>query len=411
MELKTKYQYTYFIYPYIIDKSDYNRYLQKLLKNKNCKLRIFEQEKDLHLYQYFLPNIRDYMFWSFGLTKKGLKNFESLDIKLRTNLLAGKDCNIFEYQLPKDLQGKIEDRDGLFFDISKIKIICYKTGICFLVFKTTLLESNNFTDILNFNYKFREINSETYNLKEYENIHLQSDNFKDVQEISGLIKELTGNSKKIKKINIDNERFITYSYCCIDQKLWNEESKTEAIDNLFEKYRIFLPANNQVVDVINSEEKELYENAYIRYGFSNTGVVVLTSDINTANYTTVAQKFESEYLYMYILELYKKLLMQKLSENLNKTSNFKLIELDFIDFTKKLWMQEITNSEFGKILNQELNKNLNVEATFLKLKNKYDILFNRKNILKSSEKNGNLAILMVIMIVIGTINLLLHLIK
>ena len=30
MELMTKYQYTYFIYPYVIDDSKYNRYIKKI---------------------------------------------------------------------------------------------------------------------------------------------------------------------------------------------------------------------------------------------------------------------------------------------------------------------------------------------------------------------------------------------
>ena len=41
MELKTKYQYTYFIYPYLIEENNYKNYLYKLLKNKNCKLKVF----------------------------------------------------------------------------------------------------------------------------------------------------------------------------------------------------------------------------------------------------------------------------------------------------------------------------------------------------------------------------------
>ena len=53
MELKTKYQYTYFIYPYAIKESKYTKYLLKLLKDKNCKLRIFRKEKDLNIYSYF----------------------------------------------------------------------------------------------------------------------------------------------------------------------------------------------------------------------------------------------------------------------------------------------------------------------------------------------------------------------
>ena len=31
MELKTKYQYTYFIYPYVVNEKNYVRYLQRLL--------------------------------------------------------------------------------------------------------------------------------------------------------------------------------------------------------------------------------------------------------------------------------------------------------------------------------------------------------------------------------------------
>jgi len=410
MELMTKYQYTYFIYPYVIDSSKYNRYIQKLLKNKKCKLRIFEKEKDMHLYQYFLPDIRDYMFWSFGLSKKGKKSFESLDIGLKANLLAEHDCNIFQYELSKDLQGKVGEKGGIFFDISEIKVICYKTGICFLVLKTALLENKSFTDILNFNYKFREINSKTYNLKEYENIRLQSDIFKDVQEISTLIREITGDNSIAKRINLDNEKMIVYSYSCLDQSSWNGEAQYEAIDSLFEKYRMLLPASKEIADIVQKREHtEMYENKYIRYGFSNAGTVLLTTDVNTSNYTTVAQKYESEYLYTYILELYKKFLLKKLNNDFNKTSEFKDVEKEFLDFTKKLWIQEITEDEFGKVLSKRWHENLDIEEIFLKLKNKYDILYKTYNIEKTSEKNGRLAIAIVILIVIGVINLILQL--
>ena len=168
MELMTKYQYTYFIYPYIIDEKQYKKYLQDLLRNKKCKLRIFDKQKDIHLYTYFLPNIRDYMFWSFETSNIGLKNFNKLDSTVKSTLLAEHDCNIFNYEIKENLQGKVDVDSGIFFEISEIKIICYKTGVCFLVFKTNLENTKNFSDVLNFNYKFREINSIAYSLKEYE---------------------------------------------------------------------------------------------------------------------------------------------------------------------------------------------------------------------------------------------------
>lgn len=412
MELMTKYQYTYFIYPYVIGRAGYQRYMQKLLKNKKCKLRIFEKEKDMHLYQYFLPDIREYMFWSFGLSKQGIKSFEELDVALKSRLLSEHECNIFQYELPRDLQGKIGEKGGIFFDISEIKLICFRTGICFLLFKTSLLENKNFTDVLNFNYKFREINSKTYGMKEYENIRLQSDIFKDVTEISNLIKEITGNNNEVKKINLDAEKMMIYSYCCLDQNSWNDQTEQEEINNLFEKYRLSLPAGQQTADKVEvRKDIEVNESHYIRYGFSNAGTVLLTSDIHTSNYTTVAQKYESEYLYTYILELYKKFVLKKLNYEFNQSNTFKTVETVFLNFTKKLWIQEITDDEFGKILSKRWHEYLDIEEIFLKLKNKYDILYKKYNVEKVNEKNGRFAIAIVILIVIGVMNLLLQLWK
>lgn len=39
MEQKIKYQYTYFIYPYIIEPNKYNKYMLKLIRNPKCKLK------------------------------------------------------------------------------------------------------------------------------------------------------------------------------------------------------------------------------------------------------------------------------------------------------------------------------------------------------------------------------------
>lgn len=410
MELMTKYQYTYFIYPYVIDSNKYSQYIKKLLKNRKCRLRIFEKDKDMHLYQYFLPDIRDYMFWSFGISKKAIRNYETLDVELKANLLSEHECNIFQYELSRDLQGKIGEKGGIFFDINEIKLICYKTGICFLIMKTALLENKSFTDVLNFNYKFREINSKTYNMKEYENIRLQSDIFKDVKEVSTLIEEITDHNVGSKRMNFDDEKMIVYSYSCLDQNSWNEETEHETINKLFEKYRSLLPANKETGDVSSRRENiEIYENNYIRYGFSNSGTVLLTSDISTANYTTVAQKYESEYLYTYILELYKKFLLKKLNNDFNKNRGFKKVETEFLNFTKKLWIQEITDDELGRTLSKEWHEKLDTEEIFLKLKNKYDILYKKYNIENTSQKNEKLAIGIVILIVIGVINLLLQL--
>lgn len=409
MELMTKYQYTYFIHPYMLKEGKYKNYLQNLLRNSKCKIRFFDKQKDLHLYTYFLPVVRDYMFWSFGLSKDAIKDFKKLDTTVQSTLLAEHDCNIFNYQITENLQGKVETNNGIFFEISEIKIVCFSSGICFLVFKTNLENTNSFSDILNFNYKFREINSEAYNLKEYENIKIQSNSFKNVKDISVLIKEITGNDIISKKANIGDEKFFVYSYACLDQKDWEENAENQVLDNLFEKYRSVQPANSQIIDDEYSfegndrlkEKKSIYKNQYIRYGFTVASTVLLTSNVNTTNFTVVPQKFESEYLYTYMLILYKKMMLNKLNYKFSR--GFKGAEKEFLEFTKKIWIHDITNEEFGGRLEQNWMSNLEVEDAFMKLKNEYDITYKKYNV-EEMKKNNKVTVVIVGVILI--INLL-----
>ena len=69
--------------------------------------------------------------------------------------------------------------------------------------------------------------------------------------------------------NIGSEKFFVYSYSCLDQKDWNENTNEEDLDNLFEKYRSVLPSNSQILDdkyarkTENANEKrQIYKNQY-----------------------------------------------------------------------------------------------------------------------------------------------------
>ena len=169
MELKTKYQYTYFIHPYIVDKSKYDKYILKLLKNKRCKLKIFEKEKDMNIFNYFLPHFRDYVFPTFNLRDNNLKMFQEMRSEPKSKIVAGQTCCSFIYNLAENVKGKVDDKDlGIFFNIEKIEIICFNTGVCFFTIKANIEGSNNFYDVLDFNYKFKDINSELSTLNDFE---------------------------------------------------------------------------------------------------------------------------------------------------------------------------------------------------------------------------------------------------
>lgn len=243
MELKTKYQYTYFIYPYIIKENKYDKYILKLLKDKNAKVRFFEHQKDLEIYSYFLPTIKDFMFQGFEFTKEKIRKFDSFSKDMQSIILSKYPCTMFEYNLGEDVQGKAGEENGIFFKIQKIELICFNTGICFLIIKTNIEDSKEFSDVLNFNYKFRDINSEFNELKEYENIRLQTTTFSDIKKLNEVIKDITGNRADSKELNIDTNRFLTYAYTCIDQEDWNELKQFKDIEFEFFKYANILPSN------------------------------------------------------------------------------------------------------------------------------------------------------------------------
>ena len=99
MELKTNYNYSYFIYPYIIKEDKYKKYILKLLSDKKINIKFFDIQKDIEIYNYFLPQIKEYMFSTFGFMDKDKRGFDKLDLKLKTNILSNYPCIMFEYNL------------------------------------------------------------------------------------------------------------------------------------------------------------------------------------------------------------------------------------------------------------------------------------------------------------------------
>lgn len=101
MELKTNYQYTYFIHPFVVKENKYQKFILKMLKDKECKLKRFEKEKDLKLYKYFSPKMRDFLFSSFSFTNAKYSKFKELPIETQSAILCKYPCTIFEYRIKK----------------------------------------------------------------------------------------------------------------------------------------------------------------------------------------------------------------------------------------------------------------------------------------------------------------------
>ena len=403
MELKTNYQYTYFIHPFVIKDGKYQKYMLKMLKDKDCKLRIFQREKDFRTYKYFLPKTRDFLFSSFSFGNGKLKKLEELPIETRAAILSKYSCNIFEYNLPKDIQAKIDDKQGIFFIIRKINVICFNSGICFLVFKTTIEDCNNFSDVLNFNYKFRDINQDSIGLDSYDNIRLQTGSFDEVETFREFIRNITGSNLDALKLDINTERFLTYSYVCIDQESWNMNNSFDKINYNFIKYASILPADNSR-DFAEEKITTISKWKYAKLGLTKLGCTLFSSSSDMNNYTILPDEYENQYFYTYILNLYKKIYLKKLQLKFKDSKKIRNARKEFIDFTKNMWIQEITEDEIGTIINHKMQEVFELENLYNATKNKYDILYKDLNIEKNKRTTIAIAIILVGSLVFNILN-------
>lgn len=403
MELKTNYQYTYFIHPFVMKEEKFTKYIIKLLKDKNCKLKVFQKEKELRLYKYFLPKARDFLFSSFNFSNNKIKKLEELPLETRAAVLAKAPCNIFEYTLEKNIQGKIDGKSGIFFNIIKMEIICFNTGICFLCIKTNVEEQDNFANILNFNYKFRDINNDVSNFDGYDNIRLQTDSFSDVEIFRDFIKNITGSNIEAMKMDIDTERFLTYSYACIDQEAWNSANGFEAIKHNFVKLVNVLPADSNV-NVDLDKVEAISKLKYAKIGLTKVGMSLFASSTEMNNYTILPEEFENQYLYTYILNLYKKIYLKKIISEFKEMGKVKEARKKFVNFTKHLWIQEITENEVGTVINHKLQKVLELQKLYNEVKNEYDVLYKDLNIEKNKKVVIFIAIILGLSLVFNILN-------
>ena len=107
---------------------------------------------------------------------------------------------------------------------------------------------------------------------------------KDRKELSHFIKEITGNCREAKAMNLENEKFFTYSYVCLEQECWNETKPFATLQDDFLKFSYILPSNTQVT-IENTEEHVLPNLKYAKLGCTKQGATLLASAIYTENYT------------------------------------------------------------------------------------------------------------------------------
>lgn len=120
----------YKIKPYLINGKDMHKFYNELLEN-SYKIKIWDRSKDKGIYKYFLPSIRNYIFWTFDLKEKD--KFKKMDLEMKSAICNNYPCTMFEKKDNKVITfntgvifviGKVEDKilKGYTEDIEQINI-------------------------------------------------------------------------------------------------------------------------------------------------------------------------------------------------------------------------------------------------------------------------------------------------
>ena len=86
------------------------------------------------------------------------------------------------------------------------------------------------------------------------------------------------------------------------------------------------------------------------------------------------------------------------------SSNLKGVRKKFIEFTKNLWVQDITDDETGSNINYRLGKVFELDRLYYEIKTKYDILYKELNIEKNSKAIIVVAIILVLSLIFNILN-------
>ena len=127
-----------------------------------------------------------------------------------------------------------------------------------------------------------------------------------------------------------------------------------------------------------------------------------SNDMN--NYKILQDEYEKQHFYTYILNLYKKIYLKKIEIKFKNSKKVKEVRKEFIEFTKNLWIQEITDDETGTMLNHKIQEKLEIEKIYNDVKTKYDILYKDMNIEKNRKTIITISIILVTSLIFNILN-------
>ena len=110
MQIKAKYQYTHFIYPFVIESDKYAYFIESILKKtKEWNLILHQYKSDEESYDFFLPYMRKFLFPTLFWNKDYIQKFNKQGVFRKSLELSKLSSITFKYNMSRIRKGcKIE---------------------------------------------------------------------------------------------------------------------------------------------------------------------------------------------------------------------------------------------------------------------------------------------------------------
>ncbi len=377
MELKTKYQYTYFVYPFFVKEKDYAKFITNMILGGKWQEKIFNKIDDIEVDTHFMGSAKTRMFPTLKWSLREKKDFAKSTNAKKAKVLSELSSCMLEYKFEDDVKGKIEDKNAIFFDISKIRLMCFKEGICFLLIKTELADANftDFKNLLNLNYKFRNVTPQFLRIKDYDYIKIQSNRFDTMEDIRKFINKVCIRYDETDMQDAYTNRMFVYSYACLDESEWNSTKDFTAIRDYFLKYKHVLSADYNSEFADNIEKDNTYTRwKYSMYGFTKMSGVLFSSATDHFNYTKLPEYYENVYLYIMLYAFYQRLSYVLLLKEIEDIKNKNVIKNKILKMAKNNALNQVSNSEHAMMLWQNWSKTFGLDEMYKSMIDCYNIL-------------------------------------
>jgi hypothetical protein len=106
MELKTKYQYTYFIYPFTVNKDRYENFISGMIIDKNWQIKIFNKSEDVEIDSHFLMSAKNLLFPTINWDESSIEKFNKKNSKSKAKTLSEIKSCMFEYKIDGNAKEK-----------------------------------------------------------------------------------------------------------------------------------------------------------------------------------------------------------------------------------------------------------------------------------------------------------------